>query len=117
MKLTIVGIGPGNKENMTLLAHRALEEAQVIVGYPVYVNLIKDNYPGREFLTTGMTHETERCRMALEEARKGRKVAMVSTNIDQATPRLNVFDDCVHSLVHANLLKNKSRNKSGFQQC
>ena len=77
MKLTIVGIGPGNKENMTLLAHRALEEAQVIVGYPVYVNLIKDNYPGREFLTTGMTHETERCRMALEEARKGRKVAMV----------------------------------------
>lgn len=77
LKLTIVGIGPGNKENMTLLAHRALEEAQVIVGYPVYVNLIKDNYPGREFLTTGMTHETERCRMALEEARKGRKVAMV----------------------------------------
>ena len=77
MKLTIVGIGPGNKENMTFLAHRALEEAQVIVGYPVYVNLIKDNYPGREFLTTGMTHETERCRMALEEARKGRKVAMV----------------------------------------
>ena len=77
MKLTIVGIGPGNKENMTFLAHRALEEAQVIVGYPVYVNLIKDHYPGREFLTTGMPHETERCRMAVEEARKGRKVAMI----------------------------------------
>ncbi|MGM9604773.1 MAG: precorrin-3B C(17)-methyltransferase [Faecousia sp.] len=77
MKLTVVGIGPGNFENMTLRAHRALEEAQVIVGYPVYVDLIKDRYPGREFLTTGMTREVQRCRMALEEAKKGKTVAMV----------------------------------------
>ena len=77
MKLTVVGIGPGNEENMTLRAVKALEEAQVIVGYQVYVNLVKDRYPGKEFLTTGMTREAQRCRMALEEARKGRKVAMV----------------------------------------
>lgn len=77
LKLTVVGIGPGNEENMTLRACRALEEAQVIVGYQVYVNLIKDRYPGKEFLTTGMTQETRRCRMALEAAKKGKNVAMV----------------------------------------
>lgn len=77
MKLTVVGIGPGNEENMTLRAVKALEEAQVIVGYQVYVNLVKDRYPGKEFLTTGMTREAQRCRMALEEAKKGKEVAMV----------------------------------------
>ena len=77
MKLTVVGIGPGNEENMTLRAKNALEEAQVIVGYQVYVNLVKDRYPTKEFLTTGMTQETRRCRMALEEAKKGKNVAMV----------------------------------------
>lgn len=77
MKLTVVGIGPGNEENMTLRALRALENAQVIVGYHVYVDLVKDRYPHKEYLTTGMTRETQRCRMALEEARKGKNVAMV----------------------------------------
>ena len=77
LKLTVVGIGPGNEENMTLRAIKALEEAQVIVGYHVYVELVKDRYPGKEFLTTGMTREAERCRMALEEAKKGKNVAMV----------------------------------------
>lgn len=77
MKLTVVGIGPGNEENMTLRAKQALESAQVIVGYQVYVNLVKERFPGKVFLTTGMTRETERCRMALEEAKKGKRVAMV----------------------------------------
>ena len=77
LKLTVVGIGPGNEENMTLRAAKALEEAQVIVGYQVYVNLVKERYPGKEYLTTGMTREAQRCRMALEEAKKGKTVAMV----------------------------------------
>ena len=77
LKLTVVGIGPGNEENMTLRAKQALEEAQVIVGYQVYVDLVKDHYPNKEFLTTGMTREAQRCRMALEEAKKGKNVAMV----------------------------------------
>ena len=46
MKLTVVGIGPGNEENMTLRAVKALEVAQVIVGYLVYVILVMDRYPG-----------------------------------------------------------------------
>ncbi len=76
-KLTVVGIGPGNYENMTVRADRALRESQVIVGYHVYVDLVRERYPDKEFLTTPMTREADRCRMALEEARAGKQVAMV----------------------------------------
>ena len=77
MKLYIVGIGPGNYENMTIRADKALAESRVIVGYPVYVDLVKDRYPGKELLSTPMTQEADRCRMAIEEAQKGKTVAMV----------------------------------------
>lgn len=77
LKLTVVGIGPGNYENMTVRADRALQNAEVIVGYHVYVDLVKDQYPGKEFMTTAMTREAARCQMALDEAAKGRNVAMV----------------------------------------
>lgn len=76
-KLTVVGIGPGSREDMTIRADMALRECEVIVGYHVYVDLIKGYYPDKKFLTTPMTREVDRCRMALEEAQKGRNVAMV----------------------------------------
>ena len=56
-KLTVVGIGPGDYENMTVRADRALGACQVIVGYHVYVDLVKERYPDKEFLTTPMTKE------------------------------------------------------------
>ena len=77
LKLYVVGIGPGNYENMTIRADRALADSQVIVGYPVYVDLVKDRYPGKELLSTPMTQEADRCRIAIEEARKGKTVSMV----------------------------------------
>ncbi len=76
-KLIVVGIGPGNYENMTVRADRALAGCDVIVGYHVYVDLVREQYPGKEFLTTPMTKETLRCQMALDEARSGKTVAMV----------------------------------------
>lgn len=76
-KLYVVGIGPGDYENMTVRADRALQTCRVIVGYPVYVELVKERYPDKVFLTTPMTREVQRCRMALEEAQKGQSVAMV----------------------------------------
>ncbi|MGM9607679.1 MAG: precorrin-3B C(17)-methyltransferase [Oscillospiraceae bacterium] len=76
-KLTVVGIGPGNYENMTVRADQALRECDVIVGYHVYVDLVRGRYPDKEFMTTPMTKEVDRCRMALEEAQKGKNVAMV----------------------------------------
>ena len=76
-KLTVVGIGPGDYENMTVRADRALGACEVIVGYHVYVDLVKERYGDKEFLTTPMTREADRCRMALEEAKGGKNVAMV----------------------------------------
>lgn len=76
-KLIVVGIGPGDYENMTVRADRALHDSDVIIGYTVYVDLVRDRYPDKEFFETPMTRETERCQIAIDEARKGKTVAMV----------------------------------------
>ena len=79
----MVGIGPGNHEDMTIRADECLRNVQVIAGYDLYVDLIKDRYPGKEYITTGMRQEIDRCRMALEEAAKGRSVALVCSGDSQ----------------------------------
>ena len=56
---------------MTAEARAALDAAETICGYSVYVELVKPLYPGKKFLTAPMTKEIERCRMALEAARTG----------------------------------------------
>ena len=76
-KLYVVGIGPGKFEGMTHEAARALKESDVIVGYTVYVDLVKDHFPDKTFLTTPMRREVERVELALQEAAKGQTVAMV----------------------------------------
>ena len=73
----VVGIGPGAYEKMIIEAANVLKNSDVIAGYTVYVDLVKDHFGDKEFLTTPMRQEVERCRMALEEAAKGRKVSMV----------------------------------------
>ena len=76
-KLYIVGIGPGNYENMTLRAQQVLAESDIIIGYTVYVDLVKDRYPDKELLTTPMRQETERVKLALEKATEGKTAALV----------------------------------------
>lgn len=77
MKLFVVGLGPGGGQDMTLRAKAALEQCDVIAGYTVYVDLVRGSYPDKEYLSTPMKKETERCRMAIEEVQKGKTVAMV----------------------------------------
>ena len=72
-----VGIGPGGRKYMTQEAVDVLEAADVLCGYPVYLELVAPFFPGKEMLSTPMRQETERCRMALEAAQQGRTVAMV----------------------------------------
>lgn len=76
-KLYVVGIGPGAYEKMTIEAAEALKKSDVIIGYTVYVDLVKDHFPGKEFLTTPMKKEVDRCVLAFEEARKGKTAAMI----------------------------------------
>ena len=72
-KVSVVGIGPGDYRDMTLRAADALAAADVIVGYTVYVDLIRAHFPGKEFLSTPMRQEEDRCRLA----REGKNVALV----------------------------------------
>lgn len=76
-KIYVVGIGPGSYEQMTGKAVSALRESDVIIGYTVYVDLVKDHFPGKEFMTTPMKKEVDRCVLAFEEAKKGKTVAMI----------------------------------------
>lgn len=76
-QLYVVGLGPGGEEFLTGQARQALEESQVLAGYTVYIDLVAPLFPGKEILTTPMTQELERCRMALEAADSGKTTAMV----------------------------------------
>ena len=76
-QLFIVGIGPGNPEGMTGQAAAALERSDTIIGYSVYNDLVKPYYPDKRYLTTPMTGEEARCKMALEEAGAGHTVSLI----------------------------------------
>ena len=76
-RIRVVGIGPGDYREMTVRAVDALNACDVIVGYHVYVDLVKAHCPDKEFHTTPMRREVDRCKLALELAREGRDVAMI----------------------------------------
>lgn len=76
-KIYVVGIGPGAYEQMTVKAADVLRQSDVIIGYTVYIDLVRDHLPGKQFLSTPMTKETDRCRMAFSEARKGKTVSVI----------------------------------------
>ncbi len=78
-KVYVVGLGPGGVEQMTKRAQETLAVCDVIAGYNVYIDLIKEDYRDKEFLSTGMRKEVERCKLAIEEALKGKTVAMISS--------------------------------------
>ena len=76
-RLYVVGIGPGDYEDMTVRADRALRRCDTVIGYQVYVDLLRERYPDKHYFTTPMTREAQRCRMALDAAREGGQVALV----------------------------------------
>ena len=76
-KLFVVGIGPGGPDGMTIAARRALEAADIVVGYTKYVELALAAVPDAAHLATPMMHEVERCRLALSRAQSGEAVALV----------------------------------------
>ncbi len=76
-KLYVAGIGPGDYESMTIKARRILRECDVIIGYTVYVELIEQYFPDKEYFTTPMRKEKERCLLAFSEAGKGKTAALV----------------------------------------
>ena len=77
-KLYIVGTGPGSVEHITPYAQKAIRNSDVIVGYGTYIELIKELIKDKEIVSTGMTHEIDRCKKAVELAISGRTVSVIS---------------------------------------
>ncbi len=75
----VIGIGPGCKNLMTMEAINAIEDAEVIVGYKTYIDLVKEFIEDKEVVQNGMRKEIERCKQALEIAKMGKKVAVISS--------------------------------------
>ncbi|QNK69388.1 precorrin-3B C(17)-methyltransferase [Variovorax sp. PAMC26660] len=78
-KISLVGIGPGSHDHMTQRALAAIAEADVVVGYTTYIKLVTDLLEGKEVIRKGMTEELDRAVNALERAREGKKVALISS--------------------------------------
>lgn len=76
--LYIIGTGPGSTAHLTEAARQAIANSTAIIGYDVYVEMIKPLLGGKEIVSTGMMREVERCQVAIDRARKGEAVSLVS---------------------------------------
>ena len=78
-KIAVVGIGPGHGIGLTLEARQILVQADVIAGYHTYLDLVPDLIAGKEVIGSGMMQEVERCEAAVERAKAGASVAVISS--------------------------------------
>lgn len=78
-KIYIVGIGPGNREHISIRACEVIESSDIVVGYTTYIKLLEKSFKLNETFVSGMMKETDRCREALELALNGKTVALVSS--------------------------------------
>jgi cobalt-precorrin 5A hydrolase/precorrin-3B C17-methyltransferase len=76
-KLSIVSIGPGQHTWRTPEASHLLQEAEELVGYGLYIDLIGPLAAGKTRSDFPLGGEEDRCRYALEQAGKGKNVALV----------------------------------------
>jgi precorrin-3B C17-methyltransferase len=74
-----VGIGPGSLMDMSPRAKQSLMDAEVVVGYHTYIDLVKELLAAKEVIGTGMMQEIDRCRQAVEQALAGKRVAVISS--------------------------------------
>lgn len=77
--LYVIGLGPGSSELMAPAAVEAMEKCDVIVGYSTYMRLVRDYTKGKEIVTNGMRGEVERCQEAINIAKTGKNVGVISS--------------------------------------
>jgi len=75
----VVGIGPGNMENMSIRAVEVIKSSDCVIGYKTYINLIKELVEEKEVISSGMRSEIERATLALEKAEAGKVVSVISS--------------------------------------
>lgn len=79
-KLYLIGTGPGSLEYLTSTAKTALREADIIIGYGLYIDLIKSLLRPEQIIESSpITQERQRAQRAIELAKWGLKVAVISS--------------------------------------
>ncbi|MCR9146937.1 MAG: precorrin-3B C(17)-methyltransferase [Rhodobacteraceae bacterium] len=76
-RLSVVGIGPGQSSWRTPEVSRLVAEAEELVGYGLYIDLLGPLAAGKTRSDFPLGGEEARCRYALERAGEGRNVALV----------------------------------------
>ena len=76
-RLSVVGIGPGQASWRTPEVSRLVAEAEELVGYGLYIDLLGPLAAGKQRSDFPLGGEEARCRYALERAAEGRNVALV----------------------------------------
>jgi len=76
-RLAVVGLGPGGREQLTLQAFEELRCAEVVVGYTLYVDMVREWLPLANCEAMPLGEEIERAQRAIELARAGKRVALV----------------------------------------
>lgn len=76
-RLSVVGIGPGQASWRTPEVSRLVAEAEELVGYGLYIDLLGPLAAGKIRSDFPLGGEEARCRYALEQAGKGHNVALV----------------------------------------
>ena len=77
--LNLVSVGPGFSDLIVPRAEAALRDSDVIVAYDLYLRWIEPWITGKEIHTPPLTQERERALLAIEKARSGAKVALISS--------------------------------------
>ena len=78
-KIYVVGMGPGNKENMTFRAYKAMDDSDILIGHKTYITLVEDMFSHKELVRSAMKKEVERCEETLKLARDGKVVSLISS--------------------------------------
>lgn len=78
-KIYVVGLGPGNKENMTFRAYDVLKNSDIIIGYKTYVDLIEGMFPDKKIIKSYMKKEVARCEETLKLALEGNVISLISS--------------------------------------
>lgn len=76
-RLSVVGIGPGDAASRTAAVSERLRQAEEVVGYHLYLDLVRDLAAQARLRPFPLGEESERCRLALSLAAEGREVALV----------------------------------------
>lgn len=77
--LNLVSVGPGTSDCIVPRAIETLSNSEVIVSYELYLRWVTPWIQGKEIHTPPLTQERERARLAIDRARAGKRVALISS--------------------------------------